>query len=165
MIWEVKAVLLRTITKCVFCVTTCLQSPWVGWLVSKVWIKMQLHRLLMGVCNHKLQLALRYQWRLAEVRCLLIENYSNSRQVWSSRSFLQFLGGLRPNKLVKFSRFDDMLGWLLVMGRDRAVHCTVRTVMPKESSIAMMFDCSDVCIMRSFGTCWARPSLMNICRR
>ena len=40
----------------------------------------------------------RYQWRLAEVRCLLVENYSNSRQVWSSRSFLQFLGGLRPNK-------------------------------------------------------------------
>ena len=39
----------------------------------------------------------RYQWRLAEVRCLLVENYSNSRQVWSSRSFLQFLGGLRPN--------------------------------------------------------------------
>ena len=40
----------------------------------------------------------RYQWRLAEVRCLLVENYSNSRQVWSSRSFLQFLGGLRPNR-------------------------------------------------------------------
>lgn len=42
----------------------------------------------------------RYQWRLAEVRCLLVENYSNSRQVWSSRSFLQFLGGLRPNMFV-----------------------------------------------------------------
>jgi len=38
-----------------------------------------------------------YQWRLAEVCCLLVENYSNSRQVWSSRSFLQFLRGLRPN--------------------------------------------------------------------
>ena len=44
----------------------------------------------------------RYQWRLAEVRCLLVENYSNSRQVWSSRSFLQFLGGLRPNDLIVF---------------------------------------------------------------
>ena len=32
------------------------------------------------------------------MRCLLVENYSNSRQVWSSRSFLQFLCGLRPNK-------------------------------------------------------------------
>ena len=40
-----------------------------------------------------------YQWRLAEVCCLLVENYSNSRQVWSSRSFLQFLWGLRPNRL------------------------------------------------------------------
>ena len=29
--------------------------------------------------------------------CLLVENYSNSRQVWSSRSFLQFLWGLWPN--------------------------------------------------------------------
>ena len=31
------------------------------------------------------------------MRCLLVENYSNSRQVWSSRSFLQFLCGLRAN--------------------------------------------------------------------
>ncbi len=33
------------------------------------------------------------------MRCLLVENYSNSRQVWSSRSFLQFLWGLRPNSI------------------------------------------------------------------
>ena len=33
------------------------------------------------------------------MRCLLLENYSNARQVWSSRSFLQFLWGLRPNKI------------------------------------------------------------------
>ena len=31
------------------------------------------------------------------MRSLLVENYSNSRQVWSSRSFLQFLWGLWPN--------------------------------------------------------------------
>ena len=34
---------------------------------------------------------------MAEVCFLLVENYSNSCQVWSSRSFLQFLCGLRPN--------------------------------------------------------------------
>ena len=51
----------------------------------------------------------RYQWRLAEVRCLLVENYSNSRQVWSSRSFLQFLGGLRPNEC----DIDIFITWLI----------------------------------------------------
>ena len=53
----------------------------------------------------------RYQWRLAEVRCLLVENYSNSRQVWSSRSFLQFLGGLRPNieETFETQKLQDMI--------------------------------------------------------
>ena len=51
----------------------------------------------------------RYQWRLAEVRCLLVENYSNSRQVWSSRSFLQFLGGLRPNIVTWAQEIDAVL--------------------------------------------------------
>ena len=36
---------------------------------------------------------------LAEVCCLLVESYSNSSQVWSSRSFLQLLWGLRRNIL------------------------------------------------------------------
>ena len=41
----------------------------------------------------------RYYWRLAEVRCLLVENHSNSCQVWSSRSFFQFYGGFGPTTL------------------------------------------------------------------
>ena len=32
----------------------------------------------------------RYEWRLAEVRCLLVERCSSSCQAWLSRSFLQF---------------------------------------------------------------------------
>ena len=50
-----------------------------------------------------------YQWRLAEVCCLLVENYSNSRQVWSSRSFLQFLWGPRPNN--DYLRICQMCGF------------------------------------------------------
>ena len=42
------------------------------------------------------------------MRCLLVEKYSNSRQVWSSRSFLQFLRGLRPN-LIKPSPALDKI--------------------------------------------------------
>ena len=36
---------------------------------------------------------------------MLVENYSNSCQVWPSRSFLQFLRGLRPNEPALCSRF------------------------------------------------------------
>ena len=39
--------------------------------------------------------------------CLLVENYSNSRHVWSSRSSVQFLWGLRPNDV-------GMLCWPLL---------------------------------------------------
>ena len=57
-----------------------------------------------------------YQWRLAEVCCLLVENYSNSCQVWSSRSFLQFLCGLRPNACRCFRREDRNVYTLIKLG-------------------------------------------------
>ena len=57
-----------------------------------------------------------YQWRLAEVCCLLVENYSNSCQVWSSRSFLQFLCGLRPNACRCFRREDRNVYTLIRLG-------------------------------------------------
>ena len=64
--------------------------------------------------------------------CLLVENYSNSRQVWSSRSFLQFLWGLRPDrvcckcvpKLVLSTRLSKIVfasqagGWSIVLAQD-----------------------------------------------
>jgi len=45
---------------------------------------------------------------------LLVENYSNSRQVWTSSSYLQFLCGLRPNKK------------MYIRGKDFAQHSPAR---------------------------------------
>ena len=78
-----------------------------GSICVQILMHLQLQYIARGVCVHDVRSSLpkghaHCQGRLAEVCCLLVENYFNSSQVWSSRSFLQFLKRLRPSKNSKY---------------------------------------------------------------
>ena len=78
-----------------------------GSICVRILMHLQLQYIARGVCVHDVRSSLpkghaHCQGRLAEVCCLLVENYFNSSQVWSSRSFLQFLKRLRPSKNSKY---------------------------------------------------------------